>query len=161
MPFLKVGKETATELNNPPPPPSSTNRNSGHYDVSSKNQLITRHSPACLEGIEKVGEREHGEGERVQVPRLDQDLILQHDEGQHLQAIPTVNLLNCHQCQTLLHCQQQCLLNGQQSQPQYSTVNGCVCSTATNPSHYSTVNTLCLPNCVVKSKLLCYPIFRK
>ncbi len=42
----------------------------------------------CLEGVEEVGEGEHGEGEGVQVSRLDQHLVLQQDQREHLHQKP-------------------------------------------------------------------------
>jgi hypothetical protein len=43
---------------------------------------------ACLEGVEEVGEGEHGEGEGVQVSRLDQHLVLQQYQREHLHQKP-------------------------------------------------------------------------
>ncbi len=43
---------------------------------------------ACLEGVEEVSEGEHGEGEGVQVSRLDQHLVLQQDQREHLHQKP-------------------------------------------------------------------------
>ena len=39
-----------------------------------------------LEGIDEVGEGEHGEGEGVDVPRLQHHLALQQDQRDHLQG---------------------------------------------------------------------------
>ena len=38
-----------------------------------------------LERVEQVDEGEHGEGERVQVPGLQQHLVFQQDQTQHLE----------------------------------------------------------------------------
>ena len=37
-----------------------------------------------LEGVDEVGEGEHGEGERVDVPRLHHHLALQQDQADYL-----------------------------------------------------------------------------
>jgi hypothetical protein len=40
----------------------------------------------CLKGVEEMGEGKYRQGEGVQVPGLDEDLVLQQDQGQHLRT---------------------------------------------------------------------------